>query len=264
MLHQKLKDIRVAANLSQEEFASAVNMTRVAISQIELWERTIKADELKTIAHVFDIDVNELLWTRSVRKEKTISIHDKHYRIKQLILYLSSKLMSKQNFWETLLNKLLYFIDFDYYEWSWTLITNEEYVKLPYGPVPKYMKDIIDEMQAHWQIKVVSREYFGKPQKTIIPLMVADVDFLDEVDTSNRNTSEDYTPYPDLPHPKKVVHEVLEKYGSWNADALSNWSHNDMPYKATKKIGEQISPGLAFYRQQWYVVNPHNLTDDNE
>jgi len=258
MIHQKIKELREMHGLSQEELGNAIGVSRVAISQVELGERSIKVDELKIFADVFGVDVNELLGTTPRSKEKKLSKKDKHYKIKQLILYLSSKLMSKQNFWETLLNKLLYFLDFDYYEWTWSLITDEEYVKLPYGPVPKEMTKIIEQMQQDSQIKILSREYFGKKQKTIVPLIDADMGFLDAIDDKNHQTTDNYTPYPELPHPKKLIKEIIEKYGSWNADALSNRSHNDIPYLTTKKIWDKISPGLVFYRELGYMVNPHN------
>ncbi|MCX6823549.1 MAG: DUF4065 domain-containing protein [candidate division SR1 bacterium] len=264
MMHQKIKALRTAANLSQEELANAMGISRVAVSQIELGERAIKTEELKKVADIFEVDVNDLLGSGISGKEKKISQKDKNYKLKQLILYVSSKLLGKQNFGETLLNKLLYFIDFDYYEWTGSMITDEEYVKLPYGPVPKCMKEVIEDMQNKGQIKVASRQYFGRIQKTIIPLVDSDIDFLDTIDADNHKIDKNYTPYEDLPHPKKIIKETLDKYGSWSADSLSNWSHNDVPYQSTKKIGETISPGLVFYRKQGYIVNPHNLLDDNE
>lgn len=262
MIYKKIKELRINLNLSQEELANAVWLSRVAISQIELGERSIKTDELKRFADIFEVDFHELLWTEIPDEEQSISITDPHYKLKQLILYLSWKLISKENFWETLLNKLLYFIDFDYYERTGSSVTDEEYIKLPYGPVPKDMKDILHEMQQSGQIKIITRSYFGKTQKNIVPLVHPDVSFLDDVDNKNNLPKDEYIPYPDLPHPKKLIKEVLEKYGSRNADALSYRSHNDMPYLATKKIWDTISPGLVFYRKSWYVVNPHNLEDD--
>lgn len=98
MIHQKIKELREKHNLSQEELGNAIGISRVAISQVELGERSIKVDELKIFADVFEIDVNDLLATNSSKVEKKISTKDKHHKIKQLILYLSSKLMSKQNF----------------------------------------------------------------------------------------------------------------------------------------------------------------------
>lgn len=262
MLNKKIKELRIKCNLSQEELAKAIGISRVAISQIEIGERSIKTEELKKFSDIFEIDVNDLLGAKNLSKDKEFDSKDKHYKIKQLILYVSSKLTSKQNFWETLLNKLLYFIDFDYYEWTGCTITDEEYIKLPYGPVPNKMREIIDEMQKNWQIKIISRAYFGRIQKTIIPLVDANISFLDEINIKNNKSYDNYSPYPDLPHPKKLIWWVLEKYWSWNADALSNRSHNDVPYLSTKNIKETISPGLVFYRKPWYIVNPHNLPDE--
>jgi len=54
----------------------------------------------------------------------------------------------------------LYFIDFDYYERTGSLITDETYVKLPYGPIPNDMKKILTSMQKDGLIKITTREYF--------------------------------------------------------------------------------------------------------
>jgi len=67
-------------------------------------------------------------------------------------------------------------------------------------------------------------------------LVDADISFLEEINQNNNITQDNYEPYPDLPHPKKLIKSILDKYGSRNADALSDRSHGDIPYKATKKI----------------------------
>jgi uncharacterized phage-associated protein len=182
--------------------------------------------------------------------------------MKQLILYISSQLNGNQNYGETVLNKLLYFADFDYFEWTGTLITDEVYVKLPYGPVPKAMTEILEEMQKDGQIQIVPRTYFGKVQKNILPLIDYNLDFLQGIHKENLIEKSNYIPYPDLPHPKELLGGILAKYGSWNAEAISDRSHKDTPYLATERVGETISPGLAFYRKPEHVANPHNLEED--
>jgi len=263
-LNLKVKNLRVKLNLSQEQVAKFLGINRVSLSHIESWDREIKLSELQKISEIFEIDVNTLLEIQTKSNQSRLTPSDKHYKLEQLVIYLSSKLSAKQNFGETLLNKLLYFIDFDYYERTGSLITDEEYVKLPYGPVPKDMGKVLEDMQQNWLIKMITREYFGKKQKAIMPLVDSDVNFLEDIDHKNHQTEENYTPYLDLPHPKKIIKEVLEKYGSWNADALSDRSHNDVPYQSTKKIGEIISPWLVFYRKWWYIINPHNLSENQD
>ena len=98
MLHKKIYELRTKCDLSQEELAKAVGLTRVAISQIELGSRSVKAEELQKFAEVFDMDINELLAKKTTNKEKKINLKDKHYKLKELILYLSYKLLVKQNF----------------------------------------------------------------------------------------------------------------------------------------------------------------------
>lgn len=263
-LNQKLKNLRIKLGISQEQVSSLLNINRVSLSQIESGAREIKLQELQKFSEIFEIDINELLEVQPNVKQKKLTPEDKHYKLKQLIIYLSAKLSAKQNFWETLLNKLLYFIDFDYYERTGSLITDEEYVKLPYGPIPNNMKKILTSMQKDGLIKIINREYFWKMQKTIIPLADADVSFLDNIDQKNNEAEDNYAPHSDLPHPKKLIKWVLEKYWSRNAEALSDRSHSDMPYLSTKKIGDTISPSLVFYRKWWYIVNPHNLVKDED
>lgn len=262
--NQRVKNLRTKLKLPQQQVADFLWINRVSLSQIENWEREIKIWELQKFSELFDVDVNELLDTHVNKTQKKLTPKDKHYKLKQLIIYLSTKLSAKQNYGETLLNKLLYFIDFDYYERTGSLITDETYVKLPYGPIPNDMKKILTSMQKDNLIKITTREYFWKKQKTIIPLIDADISFLEEIDKNNREVSYNYEPLAWLPHPKKLIKLILDKYGSRNADALSDRSHGDMPYKATKKIWDIIQPWLVFYREWWYVINPHNLSEHQD
>ena len=262
MLHTTIKKKREKFWLSQDELAQAIGISRVALSQIELGERKVQIPELISFARIFGVTVDEMLWLDLPSRHKPINPKDKHYKLKQLILYISAKLSSRQNFWETLLNKLLYFVDFDYYEWTGTLVTDESYVKLPFGPVPKVMQKVLGEMQKDGQIMVVPRTYFGKEQKNIVALVDANVDFLQSLHAENLIEKPNYQPYSDLPHPKDLIETVLAKYGGRNADTISEWSHQDVPYVVTKNIGEIIAPDYAFYRFPDYVANPHNLEED--
>jgi hypothetical protein len=63
-----------------------------------------------------------------VQKER---FDDPNIRLKNLILYIIGKCGQKPNMGKILLNKLLYFSDFDYYEKHGESITNTIYRKLP-------------------------------------------------------------------------------------------------------------------------------------
>jgi len=47
----------------------------------------------------------------------------------------------------------------------------------------------------------------------------------------------------------------------WSASGISNYSHNDMPWKASKE-GEEISYELAFYRRPPYSVRAYKEDDE--
>jgi hypothetical protein len=55
---------------------------------------------------------------------------------KNVILYILERCAGKTNAGETVLYKLLYFSDFNYYEMYEEHLTGAKYRKLPYGVVP--------------------------------------------------------------------------------------------------------------------------------
>jgi hypothetical protein len=77
-------------------------------------------------------------------KEKTLPNQDLQIRVtqknlnkfKQVLLYILEKVGSKPNVGETVLNKLLYFIDFDYYEKFEENLMGATYIKNHHGPTP--------------------------------------------------------------------------------------------------------------------------------
>lgn len=166
--------------------------------------------------------------------------------LKQLILYISSKVANRPNFGETLLNKLLYFADFDYCEWNGEVLTGTTYIKQPFGPVPDGMKNILHEMQEEWLITIKQVRYHDKTQTKIIPLV-------SEIDT---NVFEKEIP-DDGKQWKEVVDLVLDKFSAWSASQLSEYSHNDRPYLSTANYGDVIDAWSVFYRDENFSVRKY-------
>ena len=245
-----IKRLRQKCGISQDKVAEMVGVDRVTISQIELWKRWVKEGEIEKFADLFWVSVDEL-FQKDVLDiiEKKFDKKDKYYKLKLLILYITERVSDKPNIWETALNKLLYFSEFDYYEFEKKLLTNSTYVKLPYWPIPECMRDVLKEMKQQSLIQIVDREYFNLRQKKIIPLMwVYDELFIKTFDIKA----------------KEIIDNVINRFKNWNAQALTEWSHWDMPYKATENIWESIEPRLVFYRTKWYIVNPENLIDEEK
>jgi uncharacterized phage-associated protein len=149
-------------------------------------------------------------------------------KFKNVLLYILEKCAGKPNVGETVLYKLLYFSDFDYYELYEEHLTGASYLKLPYGPVPQKLDSIISQMIKAGQLQRIKTEYYGLQQTRYLPLVKANL--------AGFKASE-----------KTVIDRVIEQMSDWSASAISNYSHKDLPWLATKE-GDEINYELSFYR----------------
>jgi len=150
------------------------------------------------------------------------------------LLYILERCAGKPNVGETVLYKLLYFADFNYYELYEEQLTGATYRKLPFGPVPQKLDVIIRQMIDCGRLQRIKTEYFGLTQTRYLPLEKADLTAL--------KASE-----------KEVIDRVIEQMSDWSAAAISNYSHKDMPWLASKE-GDEIDYELAFYREAPFSV----------
>jgi uncharacterized phage-associated protein len=180
---------------------------------------------------------------KSIKQEERISIPKLEVnKFMNVFLYMLERCAGKPNIGETVLYKLLYFSDFNYYEIYEEHLTGATYRKLQYGPVPQKFDAIIQQMIEKKQIQRVKTTYHGFPQTRYLPLEKADLTLL--------RASE-----------KEVIDRVIEHMSDWSASAISTYSHNDMPWLASKE-GEEISYELVFYREPPFSVR--NYGDDIE
>jgi len=76
-------------------------------------------------------------------------------KFKNVLLYLAEQCAGKPNVGETVINKLLYFCDFNYYEIYEEHLTGAKYIKRQYCPVPIGIENIIEQMQIDKMIEVI-------------------------------------------------------------------------------------------------------------
>lgn len=98
------------------------------------------------------------------------------------------------------------------------------------------MDKILVEMEDEGKIKRFEADYYGYSQKKAIPLI--------EPDMSAFNGKQ-------IEIIDKVINEYSDKNGKW----LTDFSHEDMPWKATKNLGDLINYGLVFHRSPTYSVS---------
>jgi len=150
------------------------------------------------------------------------------------------KVGSKPNVGESVLYKLFYFIDFNYYEKYEEQLIGATYIRNNYGPTPKEFIKIVEDMEGKDLVKVQD-SYFQYPQTKYLPLR--------EPDLSKINTRE-----------QKVIDDVINSLSDMNARRISEYSHNDVPWQTTEE-GEVIDYESVFYRTPPYSVRDYSDDD---
>lgn len=254
---QRITELRKLKGLSQAELAKSVKISRPSLVQIESGNRGVDILELQKMSMVLgfslddfmseDFKISDAVETKVESKakkiEERISVPTLQVdKFKNVLLYILEKCAGKPNVGETVLYKLLYFSDFNYYELYEEHLTGAKYRKLPFGPVPQNLDTIIHQMIDENQLQRVKTDYFGLTQTRYLPLMKAN---LTELKASE----------------KEIIDKVIEQMSDWSAAAISNYSHKDMPWLASKE-GEEIDYELAFYRDAPFSVR--NYGDEIE
>ncbi len=246
---QRIAELRKMKGLSQEDLAKSVKISRPSLAQIELGNRSVDVLEFQRLSMVLGFSLDDFMSkdfsvsqdtegkaeAKIKKADERISVPTlKVSKFKNVLLYILERCAGKPNVGETVLYKLLYFSDFNYYELYEEHLTGAKYRKLPYGPVPQKLDTIIGQMMESGQIKRIKTEYFDKIQTRYIPLAKAD---LKELRASE----------------KEVIDKVIAQFSDWSAAMLSNYSHGDKPWKATDNNNE-INYELVFYRRPPYSV----------
>ena len=153
MLGKFIQQLRKKNNLTQEFLASELGISRPTYVQIEQGERDLTITEAEKLASIFGISFEDFRHgkdsaiTAEIKKDKAkpkaekqemrISVPQKNLaKFKEVLLYVLSKVGGKPNVGEAVIYKLLYFIDFDFYEKFEEQLIGATYIKNHYCPTP--------------------------------------------------------------------------------------------------------------------------------
>ena len=169
--------------------------------------------------------------------QERIEVHRPHI-FRQVLFYVLTKVQDKSSVGETVLQKLLYFIDFDYYEKFEENLMGETYLKRDFGPMNMRLRPELQRLEKEGVIEKNAKGYFGLNQ------------------TFHRVVGKvcwgDLTPR-DLEH----IDGVLDRLSDLNASEISEHSHNDIPWKCTLP-GKAIPYESVFYRDDQYSVKEYD------
>lgn len=255
---QRIKELRKMKGLSQADLAKNISISRPSLAQIELGNRSVSILKLQQLSIVLGFSLDDFMsqsfsafrqgqpeYVISSKTDKTkkgeerIAIPELNIdKFKNVLLYILEKCAGKPNVGETVLYKLMYFSDFNYYELYEDHLTGARYRKLPYGPVPQGIDTILNQMIEQGKMKRFKIDYHGYPQIRYLPLEKADLTLL--------KASE-----------KEVIDKVTEQMSDLSAAAISRFSHKDIPWLASKE-GEVIHYELVFYREAPFSVRNYH------
>lgn len=161
--------------------------------------------------------------------QKTAKINEKKY--KNAVLFFANKIRNG-TLGKVKLKKLLYYLDFDFFEKYGRSVTGDEYLRFELGPVPRMAEIVLKKMRGK-EIKIVSRKMHGEynDQQHIEPLIEFD---------SGALTKEEIL----------MLEEIATKWERFTGSEMKNASHGEAPWIATKP-NDIIDYNLAYYRNKY-------------
>ncbi|OGZ26619.1 MAG: repressor protein [Candidatus Nealsonbacteria bacterium RIFOXYB1_FULL_40_15] len=259
MLGKFILEQRKKHDLTQDFLASKIGVSRPTYVQIEQGERDLTITEARKLADIFGIVFDDFVQGKDTsamveikkgvkkakedKQEMRISVPQKNLqKFKEVLLYVLSKVGGKPNVGEAVVYKLLYFIDFDFYEKFEEQLVGATYIKNHYGPTPVEFKTIIDDMIENGEVVKVEGKYFNYPQRKYLPIREPDLTKLKDA--------------RELRH----IDEVIARLGDKNATELSEYSHEDTPWLIAKE-NQPLDYEAVFYRTPKTSVRNYDEQD---
>lgn len=229
-----IRNLREKHGMTQEHLSGKLGMSRPTLIKVEKGERKLTKPEEDRLRDIFGFLADEEA-TTDIR----ISIPRKDLKkFKQVFLYVLEKTAGKSNVGMTVLHKLLYFIDFDFYEKYDRQLMGLTYIKNSHGPTARELIKVIGVMKENEELEEVKSSYFSYDQKKFLPLVRADLSVLSAQE-------------------KEMIDNVLARYGDKTATELSRISHEDTPWIAAEE-GKDIDYEHVFYRSDALSVREYD------
>lgn len=231
-----IQNKRKISGISQIEMAKSLGISRPTYVKIEQGVAKPTEQQKAILSRLFDVSQDTIeknametkkipgyVEMREVPKENVA-------KFQEVLLYILSKVGSRPNIGQTVLYKLLYFIDFDYYEKFEEQLIGATYIKNTYGPTPVSFAKVVKQMEREGRLVEVKSKYFDLNQTKYIPVTEADVSSLSGQEL-------------------KHIDDELERLAHLSARQLSELSHKDTPWRVAEERKE-INYEHVFYRPE--------------
>ena len=249
-----LKALRLERGFSQLEIAKKLGISRSSYIAFEQGKRELTLAEANQLSEIFEISLSDIqagkiqMPENLPAKNMSVSTSKKHSpnvpipedriavpqervdKFKQVLLYILAKVGGKPNVGQTVLYKLLYFIDFDYYEKYEEQLIGARYMKNTHGPTPVIFPKIIMDLEAEGSIEAIKSKFYKYDQTKYLvnPTRPIELSLL-----SGR----------EITH----IDWELGRLSDLTATQISALSHKDTPWLVAKEK-EVLDYEHAFYR----------------
>jgi len=213
-----LVDARIAAGMTQMELAKKLSVSQPMIFKYELKEyQGYSLGVIANVVQALGVKADLSVWMKSSKKNY---VEEKQ---KNIILYFLNTI-NNAYLGLTKLMKLLYYVDFEFYQNEGSSITGDQYVAMPYGPVPRKAESLLEKMTNDEQIHM-EKVTFVYPQNKYYPKV--------EHNMSTFSAKE-------LSH----IENVAKRFQHWTAKQMSDLTHDEYPWQTTRR-GEIIDYNLV-------------------
>ncbi|MCK5212016.1 DUF4065 domain-containing protein [Candidatus Parcubacteria bacterium] len=253
-----LKKFRQKQDVSQEFLAKKIGVSRPTYVQIENGTRKMLVEEAQKLARFFGLSLEDFLAgkenpvprvefkksmkqvkSKKLKQEMRISIpQEKVAKFKEVFLYILERIGARPNIGEGVVCKLMYFIDFDFYEKFEEQLMGAKYIKNHFGPTPVAFPEIVKQMEKDGDLTPVVKKYFQHDQKKYLPLRKANL--------SNFSARE-----------KELIDWEIGRFKDFNATNIKKYSHRDVPWIGADDL-QPIDYEAVFSRTDEFSVRQYD------
>lgn len=237
-----IQNKRKLLGLSQSELAESLGVSRPTYVKLEKGVLKPTEDQKALLADIFDVST-ETLEKNSLEKEIKVEIKlrkipkENTEKFKQVLLYIVSKIGNRPNIGQTAIYKLLYFIDFDYYEKYQEYLIGATYIKNTHGPTPVSFAKIASDLENKGELVESISKFFQYDQKRYLVTKEPEVSALKAQEL-------------------KHIDDEIGRLASKTAKELSEMSHIDTPWKVAK------DRQVLNYRHVFYRPDETSVTEE--
>lgn len=153
-------------------------------------------------------------------------------KLKAILLYFTTYTNSKF-LGKVKLMKLMYFLDFMHVKLYGSPVTYDKYIHLEHGPVPSFIKNLVDNAADDIQMSVLADTiFFERPAGTSMYRVLRTRDFLESDEKIFSETELD------------ILKKVCIRFGNKTTKEIEDASHRESPWKMTNFL-EEIPYTLA-------------------